>query len=340
MPFAREAAMITVRRAVLLCAALCLGTAAPAWAQEPGNAATESAAAETVTIPFDPPLGTPLTYAMRFERKRPGGDSAYDYEHRLTFERTGDGFVLRLETLAFIVGGQRLDLADKRVLAAIPAALRPYLMPMAVELDAAGEMVRMRDWEAMRANLRGLPETAAKLSDQPMDEAALAAVRSVLDPIINSSAEDAPGFMIRGWPAVLGYGGAEFVLGETIEAETEMTGGIFPQPVPAILQGSLSLTSSGSLQLVQNAVIDPEGLREGVLSLLERLRAQGAGKGAPDPADAIAAISMTEDTEIEFDARTGLPVTARLARLTKINEGAGIDAGTGGEILTITWIVP
>jgi hypothetical protein len=324
-----------------LLAAVLIGLAAPAIGQESRDTgqATQTAA-QSLTIPFAPPLGTPTRYAIRFERKRPSGDSVIDFEQQLTFDSMDGGYVLRIETLAFVSGGRRFDLADKRLLDAVPAALRIYLLPITVELDASGEMVRMRDWEAMRVQLRGLPEAAAQLSGAPMTPAAAAAVAQVLDPIINASAEDAPAFMIRGWPAVLGYGGAEFDLGEMAEAESLISGGILPEPVPATLQGSLNRTPAGNLRLVQTAVIDPEGLRDGVLSLLERLRSQGAGKTAPDPAEAIAAITMTDDTEIEFDAVTGLPIAASMARLTQIGGGAGLAAGTGGEIVTIRRIAP
>jgi hypothetical protein len=165
-------------------------------------------------------------------------------------------------------------------------------------------------------------------------------VAQVLDPIINASAEDAPAFMIRGWPAVLGYGGAAFVPGEMVEGESHISGGVLPEPIPTTLQGSLTRTQAGRLRLVQTAVIDPEGLRDAVLSLLEQLRAHSAGTTAPNPAEAIAAITMTDDTEIEFDAVTGLPVTARMARLTQVRDGAGLTAGTRGEIVTIRRIAP
>jgi len=338
MPFAREAAMITVRRAVLLCAALCPGTAAPAWAQEPGNAATESAAAETVTIPFDPPLGTPLTYAMRFERKRPGGDSAYDYEQRLTFERTGDGFVLRLETLAFIIGGQRLDLADKRVLAAIPAALRPYLMPMAVELDAAGEMVRMRDWEAMRVSLRGLPETAMELSGVQLDAAGRAAIAQVVFPIINASAEDAPALMIRGWPSVLGYGGTELDLGETYEAEDVVDGGLLPASIPAVTQFTLTRTPEGKLRLFQSTSYDPEAIRGATNAVIDAARAQ-AGFGSKSGAgEALDAVQLSDNADIVFDPTTGMPITAEVLRIVSVDTSK--ESGAGGEVMTIRRIAP
>lgn len=322
-----------------LACALMLGLAVPAGAQEAHAALpAEEAAAETVTIPFNPPLGTPLTYAMRFERKRPGGDSAYDYEQRLTFERTGDGFVLRLETLAFIIGGQRLDLADNRVLAAIPVALQPYLLPMAVELDAAGEMVRMRDWEAMRANLRGLPETAAEMSGVPLDAAGRAAIAQVVFPILNASAEDAPALMIRGWPSVLGYGGTELDLGETYEAEDGVDGGLLPASIPAVTQFTLTRTSDGKLRLFQSTSYDPEAIRGATNAVIDAARAQAGFEGKSGAGEALDAMQFSDNADIVFDPTTGMPITAEVLRIVSVDTDK--ESGAGGEVLTIRRIAP
>lgn len=322
--------------APMLGAALIFALPAPALAQD--DALPAAAAVETVTIPFAPPLGKPVTYGLRFERKRPRGDSVIDFEQRLTFERLGEGFVLKLETLSFASGGQRFDLSDQRVLDAAPPALRIYILPMTVELDGAGEMVRMRDWEAMRAQLRQLPEAAAAMSGEPVNEAALAAVKSVLDPIINSSAEDAPAFMIRGWPAVLGYGGAEFDLGETLEVATLVTGGILPEPIPATAQGSLTRTSEGHLLYTATTRFDPADMRAAIVTVLERMKAQMDRTGRPGPAEEIRSLDITDDMTILFDPVTGLPVTARIARITSVATTA--EAQTGGEITTIRRIAP
>lgn len=311
--------------APMLGAALLLGLPAPALAQS--DAPSAAAAGEVVVIPFDPPLGTPVTYALRFERKRPRGDSVIEFEQRLMFERFGGGFLLRL------------DLADRRVLDAVPPALRIYLLPMAVELDSAGEMVRMRDWEAMRAGLRSMPEAAAAIAGAPLDEASLAAMRRLLDPIINASAEEGPALMIRGWPAVLGYGGGEFVLGEPVEADTEVSGGLLPGTVPATMEGVVTRTADGHLRLVQKARFEPEAVRAATLALVEMMRSARLGSGAAAGSDeTIDKLDITDEVEITFDALTGLPLTARTARVTSVVTSA--ESAVGGEVLTLRRITP
>lgn len=319
--------------------ALILGLAAPAVSQEAHAALpAEEAMAETVTIPFDPPIGTPLTYALRFERKRASGDSIFDYEQRLTFERIAEGFLLRLETLAFTVEGQRLDLADSRVLAAIPVALRPYFLPMTVELDAAGEMVRMRDWDAMRANLRGLPEAAVALSGVPLDAAGRAAIAQVLGPIINASAEDAPALMIRGWPSVLGYGGVELDLGETYEAEDGIDGGLLPASIPAVAQFTLTRTPEGNLRLFQSTIYDPEAIRAVTNAVIDAARAQAGNGGKSGAGEALDATQLSDNVDIAFDPETGMPITAEVLRVISVDTSKG--SGASGEIMTIRRIAP
>lgn len=333
--------MTLLKLPCLLAIALTLGLALPAAAQEAVLATPTAPASETVTLPFDPPIGVPLTYALRIDRKRARGDNVVNFEQRLTFERLGEGYVLRLETLALASGGQRFDLTDERLLAAIPAALRPYVMPMTVELDAAGEMLRMRDWEGAQAALRQLPESIAVMTGEALDDKGLAAVRSVLAPIIDSSAEQAPALLIRGWPAFLGYGGSTITLGRPMAEATEVVGGLSPVPIPAIIQGALTRTPDGNLQLLQTTQFDDETMRAATQVLVDTIRAQAAarGKPPPDPGAILEAMRMTDDLEIVFDPATGLPVTARTERLTTATTATG-ETATSGEILTIRRIAP
>jgi hypothetical protein len=328
----------------LLLAALAVGLSGPLAGQEPDPAPPSPRAApttEAVTIPFAPPLGTPLTYALRFERKRTPGDSTVNFEQRLTFERLGEGYVLRLETLALASGGQRFDLTDDRVLAAIPAALRPYLMPMTVELDAAGEMVRMRDWESAQAALRQLPESIAAITGQRLDEKGRAAVRSVLAPIFDSSAEQAPALLIRGWPAFLGYGGSTITLDKAMAEATEVVSGLSPVPIPAILKGTLTRGPDGNLRLLQTTQFDEETMRAAAQTLVDTIRQKAEARGSPppDPGGNLQAMKIIDELEIVFDSTTGLPVTARTERLTTATTSTG-EAVTAGEILTIRRIAP
>ncbi|QDH34697.1 hypothetical protein [Porphyrobacter sp. YT40] len=335
--------MIVVKRKAMLLAALCLGLGAPTMAQEtraeaPPVPPTFSTTAERITIPFAPPLGTPLTYRLRFERKRASGDSVVEFDQRLTFATTENGYALTLEALAMSSEGQRFDLTDPQVLGQLPAALRVYFLPMVVELDSAGDMVRMRDWPALQDSLRAMPEAVAKLAGEPVDKGALAVVRSVLDPFINASAEEAPALMIRGWPVVFGYGGLEFVSGRTLEGTTEIDTPLWPDPIPATLQIVTVRMRDGQIYLVQDAKFDDETLRMVMLSLIERIKLRATTKGTAALAEEINSLSITDRIGINIDPVTGLPVTARITRSTSATMPTG--PLVNGEITTITRIAP
>ncbi|WP_086607734.1 hypothetical protein [Erythrobacter donghaensis] len=335
--------MIAIKRKAMLLAALCLGLGAPTMAQEapadsPPVPPTFTMTAERLTIPFAPPLDTPLTYRLRFERKRASGDSVVEFDQRLTFAKTETGYDLTLKALSLSSEGQHFDLGDPEVLGQVPTALRVYLLPMVVELDSAGDMVRMQDWPALQDSLRTMPEAMAKLSGEPVDEGALAAVRSALDPFINASAEQAPALMIRGWPALLGYGGLEFVSGATLEGDTEIDTPLWPDPIPATLQVVVVRMRDGQIYLVQDAKVDDEALRMVMLSLIERIKSKATTKGVAALAEEISALSITDRLGINIDPVTGLPVTARITRSTTAAMPTG--SKTNGEIITITRVAP
>ena len=164
-------------------------------------------------------------------------------------------------------------------------------------------------------------------------------MRRLLDPIINSTAEEGPALMIRGWPAVLGYGGGEFTSGEPVETDTEVTGGLLPVAVPATMQGVVTRKPDGQLHLVQKARLDPEAISAATLAVVEMMRAAGPGgaRGASGE-ETIQSLDITDEVEITFDALTGLPLSARTARVTSVVTSAG-RAG-GGEILTLRRTAP
>ena len=333
--------MTLFKLAPVLVGALALALAVPAAAQEPAPEPPSPRvikSTEIVTIPFAPPLGTPLPYRLRFERKRERGDSVIEFDQQLTFAKTEAGYVLTFETLFLGSGDRRYDIRDRRTLDALPAAIRVYLLPMTVELDANGEMLRMKDWSELRASLRDLPEAIAAISGGSQDAGGLAAVRAVLEPLINASAEDAPALMIRGWPAVLGYSGIEFTSGAVSAYDSEIATPFAPDPIPTEVQTSVTRTSDGKLYLVQTALIDPEALRALTAGLVERLKAQAAAKSAPDPADEIRALDVKDQIGINFDPITGLPITARVARLSSVTTSAGTQEGD--EIVTLGRIAP
>ncbi|WP_086734911.1 hypothetical protein [Erythrobacter colymbi] len=325
----------------LLLAALAVSLSAPSIGQEaepapPSPQVVKSR--EEVTIPFAPPLDTPQAYRLRFERKFASSTNAIELEQRLTFAKIDGGYALTIEQLAINSGDRRLDLSDRRALDAVPPGLRVYLLPVVVELDSAGEMVRLRDWPTLQESLRAFPEAAAGFSGKPVNEGAVAAMRTVLEPFINSTAEEAPRLLIRGWPAMLGYGGSIFTAGETLASDVEVPTPFSPTPIPAVSQGSVSRTPDAHISLVQTTVFDPEVIHKLTLGVIDRMRSRGALKGPLQPADAILGLELTDEIAITFDPVTGLPISGRTTRLANVTTPDGPQGG--GEITTITRIAP
>jgi len=147
---------------------------------------------DLLTVPFDPPLGQALAYTVVIVKNRSAGESRMELEQELTFERLGKGYLLRLAMLGATIDGTRIDLSDEAMREAIPAPVRSFLMSVAIELDAAGEPLRLRDWDEMRAMLRNLPGLAAERAGEEDRERAREIAALVFGPLLSLSAEEAP----------------------------------------------------------------------------------------------------------------------------------------------------
>ena len=308
-----------------------MALAFPALAQEANPAPNETEAqAETLTIPFDPPLGTPLRYAMTFEKKGRRGSPPVTMEQELTFKRMGAGYLLTLKHQTIVVGEFRGDLTNPRILNAMPAGLRPFIMPLTIELNEAGEMVRMHDWDGVRKALRDLPRTLAQLEGDSPDSDASKMVEQVMAPMLNASAEDAPALIIRGWPDVMGFGGVEMEEGEPYEAIGETEDDLALGAVDGSGFMWLTRTDAGHYNFKQTTTYDPESLAQ----LTRSVQQTFANAGGPAPKEITAndptKISMIDEINFIFDGKTGLPVSTIANRIVGA-EGEG----TGGQVTNI-----
>lgn len=295
---------------------------------------------EALTVSFDPPLGTPLSYSLVVRKERPRGYSSLAFEQELTFERHAEGYYLHLDVLALEVNGVRMDLSEERVKAALPPAIRPFVMSVKMVLDPAGEPVRMDDWETLRTQLSELPDLISdEVNIEPQDrERAQAVMDQILAPLLTSSAEDAPAMIVQGWPTVLGYGGMELDNGEAYEADTLIEGGLLPNPIDANVELSMSRNSRGDYQFTQTTTADPDALKAAISTLVDRFEAmsmQLSGPKSREDKDTDFEIAMTDDLDIVFDDLTGMPETAEIVRATLINGKAA-----RRDIITIRRVTP
>jgi len=319
-------------RAALSLIALLGGFMAPASAQEEAGCADQPV---VLTIPFDPPLGTPLGYTVLIEKKRSKGDSAMELEQELTFEPLGDGYLLKLDILAATIEGTRLLLTDREVLNQMPAAARPFLTSVEIELDPAGEPLRLRNWEAMRELLQGLPEMTLDRIDPDQRQGAVEALEMIFSPLLSSTAEEAPYAIVKGWPSILGYGGMELDDGELYGIDSEVDSGLFPAPLPAVVELSLSRTEGGDYRYVQTTQPDPQALLEAATALVREIEAMKGSNGKPVHDGTLSAddIAMSDRLDVVFEQETGMPLSAVITR--KINANAS-EAASRGDIITIT----
>lgn len=313
--------------ALALCALSC-------WLNPPATAQEDTRAVQTPTVlavPFDPPIGKPLSYTVVLEKIRSRGDSAMELEQELTFENLGEGYLLHLDILAVNVSGMRLDLRDPDTQNALPSAIRPFTMSVRLELDQFGEPVRLRGWDEMRAMLSQLPDYVLEQAQNRDSERALEAARLLFGPLLSSSAEDAPGLIVKGWPTVLGYGGMELEDGEVYQAETLIEGGMLPNPIEADAELILRKGEGGDLRFEQTLIADPAALKAAIFALVEQFRSMELQtprtEGGEEQLDQIA---MTDKMDILFDHSSGLPREVRIERSTIVD---GITVA--GDIVTI-----
>lgn len=302
------------------------------------NAFEEAQEASVLIIPFDPPLGTGLDYKLVVEKKRPRGDRVMEFEQKLTFTSLDERFALDLENIAFSISGQRVDLTGEGALEAMPMALRPFIMPLTLELDASGEAIELRDWPRIKGLLAAIPEEVRKRSVEADREAMEKAIDLVFGPLFDASPQEAPQLLAQGWTEVLGYGGSELEDGEVYEVENQIEGGLLPRLVPALSQVSVSRTAEGDYELVQKTIVDPEAFRVAMLEAVDQLKALAedvrnfaAGQETEHgEQEVLEQVRLVDSQVILFDAQNGLPKEARIERTTHLNGEA-----VAGDIITI-----
>ena len=284
------------------------------------NSVDENVESAMVTVPFAPTLEHPNFYTVVIEKKRGKGESRLELEQELTFKALGDGFLLELDMLAVSINGRRFDLRDRVFFEALPEGAHPFLMSVQIELDADGEPIRLRDWEAKRKLLQQIPQMTLDRLNPDQREDALPAIRMIFDPLISSTAEEAPHAIVQGWPTILGYGGLQLELSETYIAESEIEGGLFLEPIAADVELSLNRTVGGNYRFLQTTRPNPQALLSATTAVVDRIREAKGDEVNPANLDQIDAnISMKDDLDIVFEKGTGMPLSAVIAHTVGTN---------------------
>lgn len=133
-------------------------------------AVTSPAAAQTIPIPFAPPLGKTLSYRIVQHRAVGGKPSSFTAARELRFERDGSGYLLRC-TLKAIDS----DAPDEGA-AAFRAAMTPLTgIAMTFRVDAGGEITGLDNLDGIWQSVeRGQKAMHDGLKDGPRKKAATA----------------------------------------------------------------------------------------------------------------------------------------------------------------------
>jgi len=290
---------------------------------------------ELLRIPFAPPVGQDLKYDVSIVKVQPNGNTVTRTKQALHFNHIGGAYSMTVTILGMEKDGTAVDLTTPAGMLSLPAELRPFLQPVTLELDSDGALIRVTDWSRFQQALTALPDLIAKTDKHPNAAEAKAIGDRVIAPYMRLTAEQAPAAMLKGWPAVFGFGGLELEAGAGYEAEDQVPSPLLPVNMTVTQRFSLARhQSDGTLRFQRLSTPDPEKVRAAAVGFVGSL-GEGADKAYRANVEKAAAMMMTmkvdDRLDALFDPSTGLVQRATIER--RISFG---DAGQGGEIITIS----
>lgn len=281
---------------------------------------------EILHIPFAPPVNTELRYAVTRTKISSEKSSILTMEETHLFTPSAKGYVLTIRTTGLSVDGDRLDLTTPAGQQSIPHQLRPFLLPVEVDVGGDGSLVRLHDWPRLREALAGMPDTIAATEKTPGEREEMRKMFStILAPLMALTAEQAAPVMLKTWAPLFGYGGGELEAGEVYEGMEEVPSPLLPVKIPTRQRQTLSRTQDGHLRYQ----LDSQPDQEQAAAVTQRfLRQMGGGLAADKRANLEKAVHLmkTMRTENHLDlvlnASSGIVERATTEMLVSI-EGAG-----------------
>lgn len=298
--------------------------AAPALAQTPAPAATPAAPADDVLrVRFAPPLDQPIRYQLTFDEVEDGKPVQVVAVQELRFARDGAGYLMAIRWLTLKIDGQTFDMTKAEL--PIPPSLLLLFQPLTLELDAAGKVVRVRDWDKVRQNLiNSAPGLAKMLSTNPAERQDIADFFTrFLTKFTDVPAERAPSLMVEGWPQMLGLMALEGRAGQTYAGRRPVETLYAPEPVDYDFQTRFSRAADGTgVRILTIGRPDAAGARKVQAGLIDATMAslpEGGEIDRADVEDLLANPDLAQEYDVTFDAATGLPVRARLVDREKFD---------------------
>jgi hypothetical protein len=288
-----------------------------------------------LSVPFDPPLEQDLLYSVIRTKISPEETRTTTSEQVLRFSVQEGGFILTLRYVGFSGAGISIKLDSPDAIKTVPTEMRPFVMPLAFDLNRDGEIVRVRNWPSIQAAFAEIPKMLAEENEGSKRDTVISIAEAVVKPFQNMTAEQAPNHILKGWPSVLGLGGLELEYGVEMEADGEIPSGLLPVAIPTKIRISLSQSANGrDLHFKQISITDEEVLGATLSKFMLNL---GAGLPAQQRAnlekgaDLIRRMRIEERLDIDFDASSGLVNKAAIERKILMDS-----QDAGGETLTIS----
>jgi hypothetical protein len=284
-------------------AAAALGVAltacSPAWAAgAPAPAAAPAAAlpADSVIIPFNPPVGQKLLY-----RYSPAGRGriAPQIDMIVEFRKAGDGAFVMTVTYLLPPGAAQSD-----------PTIAVFEWPLSFRVSSKGEIVGIEDEAAYWARLK---DVVGKMSARDKDPGGKAIMDEMLGRLKALPDADRLRMMTSKIEPLLAYSATAYVLGRTAEAQSEEQTAL----------GLVTPTVRQTLVKAENGIAFFVTVSSAPAAQLEAMMAElgrSAPAGKPRPTLRILRNEIRRDAEV--DAATGLTRRVRETR-TMSGEEAG-----------------
>ena len=251
----------------------------------PTPPAPSEAAARTVSIPFNPPLGEPLLYRQTTEETRNGRPVRTSLDLRVTFTRAPAGYVM---TAAYLL---------PQGMSPTHPAMAVLLRPLALRVSDGGEIVGMVDedgyWAGLDTVVDGLARNVAG------DAAAAEGLRGFIASMRSMPQEARLALIARNLSPLIEYSATEMRLNEVLEGTLEGLSAV--GPVVQEVRTTLTQASDSEARVHATYRLAPGQMEAMMRNLQARF-----GR-APDPRDAaFAAINVERRDNYRISLRTGL----------------------------------
>lgn len=320
---------------------LCCLACADVVAQEVASPPAEEAA-ETIKLPLPWKLGQLLRYETeQVETKTsPQGrekSRTTSMTDAKTVEAGKDGFVQHWRTHDMAIEVMEGDATFAKVIE--DAARQLEDLPMIVEADAAGALVKVRNIEAISARMRqtlrpvftkvfldgmekGLANADPEARKKAMD-AAPAQADALIDRLTEPKLLEAQGTAHIG--TLLNFSGAELENDQAYELESELENPTGGKPFPAKLTFGLYVTEDRpeDVFLEWTLEIDPLKGADAVWDTVEKL--YGRTISAQERKELPQQVSIVDKGFLVFERATGLPEMYQNERTTKVAENASYE---------------